>query len=139
MREQCSKHGEFKRNADGTLEFDSWLALRGVILRQAARLFKPKRAELDAAKLEAFHTRNDGQYIKIFREGQQASQQAHMVMTSKACEHIELSGKDYGQSSQTWMADKAKARQIQMGDAAAVRGLGPPLPDADEETAIKAY
>ena len=47
MREQCTKHGEFKRNEDGTVKFEDYLVLRGIIVRQTTRMFKPKRDEVD--------------------------------------------------------------------------------------------
>ena len=33
MREACAAHGEFKKKADGTLEFDDYCALRAIIYR----------------------------------------------------------------------------------------------------------
>ena len=71
MREQCTKHGEFKRKEDGTLEFKDYVALRAIITRQAARLFAPKRKELDSRKLEAFKGGDDATYVRVFREGKQ--------------------------------------------------------------------
>ena len=33
-------------------------------------MFAPKRAELNAKKLEAFNAKNQQEYVKLFREGQ---------------------------------------------------------------------
>ena len=50
MREACGKHGTFKRNDDGTLHFEDYVVFRSIIVRQAARLFEPKKTELDKMK-----------------------------------------------------------------------------------------
>jgi hypothetical protein len=33
MREACKRHGEFKRNRQGALEFDDYIELRRIIIR----------------------------------------------------------------------------------------------------------
>lgn len=69
MRDQCTKHGEFKRKEDGTLEWADYLALRGIIARQSNRIFTPKREDCDKKKIEALKAGNDAEYVKVFREG----------------------------------------------------------------------
>ena len=68
MREQCAKHGEFKKKEDGNLEFKDYLVARGIIARQAARMYRTKREELDEKKLECFKAGNDFGYLQVFRE-----------------------------------------------------------------------
>ena len=105
MREQCSKHGEFKRKEDGTLEFNDYLVLRGIIARQTSRMFRPKRDECDAKKLQAFKDGNDFAYLQAFREAKNAQEQCSLVMMSKTCTHIGLTGQQYGAVSRVYMSD----------------------------------
>lgn len=58
MRDQLDSHGDFACKLDGTLEYNDFLVLRAVIMRQSWRLFKPQRDELNNRKLEAFKARN---------------------------------------------------------------------------------
>ena len=75
MREQCDKHGEFKRNADNTLQWDDYMALKKIMLRQSYRLYKPQKDVIDKKRLVAFKAENDGEYFKLWREGQHTRQQ----------------------------------------------------------------
>lgn len=92
MREQCTKHGEFKRKEDGLLEWEDYLALRKIISRQAARLFRPKRDECDKKKLEALKNGNDAEYVKAVREGRHYQEQCALTMMTKACTHVGITG-----------------------------------------------
>jgi len=58
MRDQLDDHGEFACKIDGTLEYNDFIVLRGVIMRQSWRLFKPQRDELNKKKMEAFKAKN---------------------------------------------------------------------------------
>jgi len=69
LREACDAHGEFTTKIDGTLEWDHFLIFRAIIMRQSARMFEKKRAELNERKLEAFTNKDQPAYVKIFREG----------------------------------------------------------------------
>jgi hypothetical protein len=40
-------------------------------------------------------------------------------MMQKACQHIEITSIKYGQTSRTYMADQAKAKQITIAESAA--------------------
>ena len=108
MREQCTKHGEFKKNENGMLEFNDYLVLRGIIARQSARMFKPKRDECDKKKLEAFKSGNDAEYVKAFRESRHTQEQCSLVMMSKTCQYINIKGQEYGIASRAYMSDQAK-------------------------------
>ena len=95
MRDACDLHGTFETNLDGTLKYEHYQIFRAIILRQACRMFAPKKAELGVKKMEAFRAKNQGEYVAIFRAGQQAFQQAMGTITAKACEWIELDQKNY--------------------------------------------
>jgi len=69
MREACDKHGEFKRTDKGLLQFDDYIALRKIIVRQAARIFQPMKKVLNARKLEAYKQGNDASYANTFKQG----------------------------------------------------------------------
>jgi len=58
MREALDSYGEFATKIDGTLEYKDFLTFRAVIMRQAARMFTPKRLDLNKRKLEAFKEKN---------------------------------------------------------------------------------
>ena len=63
-------------------------------------------------------------------------------MTAKACAHAKVDPRVYGASSRVYLHGKeakSKKGQISLADAVALRDLEPPLPEIDEETAIKAY
>lgn len=70
MREACDTHGEFETNLDGTLKYEAYQIFRAIILRQACRMFAPKKAELSVGKMEAFRAKNQAEYVRIFRAGQ---------------------------------------------------------------------
>ena len=105
MREQCKKHGEFKRNEDGTVQFEDYLVLRGIIVRQTTRMFKPKRDEVDQRRLEAFKSKNDAEYLKAYREGRQSHEQCSIIMMSKTCQYIGINAQSYAIVSRTYMSD----------------------------------
>jgi len=147
MRESCDKHGEFKRvegkeegKPGAFLEFKEYVILRSIIVRQSARAFRPKRDECDQKKLEALKAGDDAEYVKVFREGNKAQNDCVVVMTAKACSHAKVDPRVYGASNRAYMAgrDKNKKGQIQLADAVAIRDLEPPLPEIEEEVAIKA-
>ena len=69
MREACDAHGEFACNNDGTMQWESFLVFRSIIMRQACREFAKIKEELNKRKLEAFKARDQPEYVKIFREG----------------------------------------------------------------------
>ena len=62
-----------------------------------------------------------------------------MIMSSKACEYIGLTGAQYGKTASTYMKDKAKAKQLALTDAIAVRDIQGPPPEITEEIGVKAY
>ena len=45
MREALDEHGEFKTAADGTLEYEEFLAMKIICLRQACREFNSTHKE----------------------------------------------------------------------------------------------
>lgn len=58
MREAMDEHGEFLTNADGTLQWEQFLAFRSITMRQACREFEQFKEDLNKRKLEAFKTKN---------------------------------------------------------------------------------
>jgi len=44
-------------------------------------MFAPKKAELSTGKIEAFRAKNQAEYVRIFRAGQMAFQQAMQAIT----------------------------------------------------------
>jgi hypothetical protein len=58
MREACDAHGEFAVNADGTLQWDAFLILRSIIMRQACREFAKFKEDLNNRKVEAFKAKD---------------------------------------------------------------------------------
>lgn len=108
MREALDSHGDFATKIDGTLEWDSFLIFRAVIMRQSCRTFEKKRAELNERKLEAFTNKDQPAYVKIFREGQVAFNQSIGHITKKACEWIELDLQNYSLTVKGFMEDKDK-------------------------------
>lgn len=63
MREALDSHGDFATKIDGTLEWDHFVVLRAVIMRQACRAFEKKRAALNERKLEAFTNKDQPAYV----------------------------------------------------------------------------
>jgi len=90
MREACTRHGEFKRRADGTLEFDDYIELRRIIVRQTSRTWKPIRTKLEKMKSDAYMNKDNSAYIKAYHEMNKQANSAQIAMTMKTCEHIEL-------------------------------------------------
>jgi uncharacterized LabA/DUF88 family protein len=117
MRDQLDDHGEFACKIDGTLEYQDFLVLRAIIMRQAWRQFKPERDELNNRKLEAFKAKNQSEYVKIFREGQLKYQQALVNITKKACEWIELESSNYNLTTKSYLEDKDKRAEVMQKDA----------------------
>lgn len=105
LREACDVHGDFAVKIDGTLEFNDFLTFRAIITRQSGRMFAPKRAELNAKKLEAFREKNQQQYVTLFREGQMEYQKCIVTITKKGCEWIELEGQNYQLTVKSYMED----------------------------------
>ena len=120
MREACAAHGEFKRKADGTMEFEDYCALRAIIYRQTQRAVADKKKGLEAKKLQAYKDNDDTSFVRNWREIRHITEQAGVSMMQKACQHIEITSIKYGQTSRTYMADKAKAQQITVAESAAV-------------------
>ena len=59
MRDALDEHGYFKYNADGTLEYEEYLAFRIIVMRQACRDFNANnRKNLNDQKVEAFKARD---------------------------------------------------------------------------------
>lgn len=119
MRDQLDEHGEFACKIDGTLEYPDFLVLRAVIMRQSLRMFKPKRDELNARKLEAFKAKNQAEYVKIFREGKSAYTTCVNTISKKACEWIELEENNFNLSTKTYMEDQEKVKEIMQKDSEA--------------------
>lgn len=67
------------------------------------------------------------------------SYQMHIIMMAKACEHIDLTSKDYGASSKLYSGDPSKIQILRLSDAAAIVDLNGPTPEIPEETALKMY
>ena len=70
MREALDAHGEFKLNLDGTMQWESFLVFRGIVMRQGCRKFAPIKDQLNEAKREAFRNKDQAKYVEIFRRGQ---------------------------------------------------------------------
>lgn len=68
MRDQLDEHGDFATKLDGTLEYNDFLYLRAVMLRQALRMFQETREKLADQRLTAFKEKNQQLYVKLFRE-----------------------------------------------------------------------
>ena len=58
LRDMLDEHGDFKVNMDGTLTFDDYCTFRCAIMRQAVRMFLPRKEAFNAKKLEIYKTRN---------------------------------------------------------------------------------
>ena len=117
MRDALDSHGDFKTKIDGTLEFEDFLVFRAIIMRQASRVFAPKKDALNDKKLEAFKSNDQNAYVKVFREGQQLFNQAIMGITQKACEWIELDVKNYQLSVQAVMENEEHRNKLSTTDA----------------------
>ena len=63
MREQLDEHGDFNTKVDGTLEYEDFLFIRAVILRQALRMFQEPRKTITAKRQEAFDQKNQQLYV----------------------------------------------------------------------------
>ena len=63
VEDALDAHGLFRRQADGTLEFDEFLTLKEIILRQSLRLFAPKKAVLTEQKIKALKEKNTKEYM----------------------------------------------------------------------------
>ena len=65
VEDALDAYGQFRRQADGTLPFEDFLALKEIILRQSLRLFAPKKAELTEQKIQALKEKNEKEYLKL--------------------------------------------------------------------------
>jgi len=95
MRDQLDEYGDFKTETDGTMVLEDYLIFRAIILRQACRMFQPLKDKLQVAKFEAFKAKDQQNYVRIFRDGQEAYTKCITHMTIKATEWIELSPENY--------------------------------------------
>ena len=138
MRQGMDAHGDFSTKVDGTLEYNDFLVFRAIITRQAGRAFAPKRAELNAKKLEAFNAKNQQEYVKLFREGQVEYQKNIVNFTRKACEWIELDAQNYQLTVRQYMEDEQKRKEIQEKDAEVRMALETKEITQTEEDIIKA-
>ena len=139
MRESCDKHGEFKRTDKGMLAFDDYIALRKIIVRQAARMFQPMKKVLNARKLEAYKKSNDAMYANTFKQGAHQQYQTQVIMTAKACEYLNIGAKEYQVTSQVYATDNQRKEVLRMADMVALAGLATKPDLIEEATAIKAY
>ena len=134
MRDALDGYGEFATKIDGTLEYKDFLVFRAIIMRQASRLFKPKRDELNEKKLKAFADKDQQTYVKVFREGQVEFQKSVVTITKKACEWIELEPSNYQLSMKQHMEDKDKRAEIQQKDGEVRMALeGKPVVETKED------
>jgi len=58
MQNALDKHGEFHTSLQGTLLWDDFLVLRGIITKYSWRAFLPQREELLKKKMEIFKSKN---------------------------------------------------------------------------------
>lgn len=138
MRDALDTHGDFAMKIDGTLEYADFLVFRAIITRQSGRMFAPKRAELNARKLEAFKEKNQQLYVKTYREGQMEYQKCIVTITKKACEWIELEIANYQNSIKEYMQDQEKAKEIQTKDSEVRMALDSKEVSEDQDTIINA-
>ena len=138
MREQCGLHGEFKKQADGCLTWEDYRALRYIIARQAGRVLKPMKDEIDKKRKEAFKAGNDGEYFKCFREGQFARTNATNTMTNKTLTYIELDPMVYRRSMVAHTKDKKKQLELHLVESSAVRDLET-LKDIEKDKCISVF
>ena len=138
MRDQLDEHGDFATKLDGTLEYQDFLFLRAVILRQSLRMFAEARETIGTKRLEAFKAKDQQAYVKCFREQQMAYQRALQTITKKSCEWIELDLANYNLSMKSYMEDKDKRVEIQQKDSECRKALEAKEITQTEEEIIKA-
>ena len=90
VEDALDAHGLFRRQADGTLEFDEFLTLKEIILRQSLRLFAPKKAVLTEQKIKALKEKNTKEYMKLAHFLRLEYHKCLLTITKKACEEISL-------------------------------------------------
>ena len=139
MREACDKHGEFKKQADGALEFGGYTDLKCIIARQAYRQLKPTKDAIEAKRLEAFKAGNDGEYFKLYREGMHARQVTTTAMTNKTLAYLELDPMVYRKSMVQHSKDQKKAMEIRLKELNATRSVDGPLKEIEKEKCIEVY
>lgn len=138
MRDQLDDHGTFNCKIDGTLEYNDFLVLRAVIMRQSWRMFAPQKEELNTKKLEAYKAKNQSDYVRIFREGQQVYNKCLQTITKKACEWIELDAPNYNLTTKTFLEDKDKRGEVMQKDGEVRQALEEKEITHSEEDVIKA-
>lgn len=75
MKRLCDEYGNFARCEDGTIEFNDFIQLRAIMLRQANRAFGKRRLELNEKLLEGYRRRwNYFVYKDLFVEGKEEYQ-----------------------------------------------------------------
>lgn len=57
---------------------------------------------------------------------------------TKCCQHLNISGVKYGQSSRQWMSDPVKSKEVTCAESASCKDLGPGV-EITAEKAIEAY
>lgn len=58
MQAALDRHGEFHTSLTGTLLWDDFLVLRGIITKYSWKAFLPQREELLKKKMEIFKSKN---------------------------------------------------------------------------------
>ena len=65
VEDALDAYGRIRREADGIVNFEDFLALKEIILRQSLRLFAPKKFILTEQKIAALREQNEKEYLKL--------------------------------------------------------------------------
>lgn len=113
MRDQLDDHGDFKTQADGTMELKDFLVLRSIILHQGLRHYKPQKEIYREKSLELYKKEDWQGYAQNFANGQKAYNDAILFITKKACEWIDFDIKNYNLTFQNISKEKDQLLQVQ--------------------------
>ena len=95
LTDALDDHEDFKTKHDGTLELDSFIAMRCAILRQTMRAYQPEKEKLHQAALQALRAHDDRAYAQNFIEVTKKYSEVLTDVTMHACKHLELDIKLY--------------------------------------------
>ena len=91
MQQNCDDHGDFTRCDDGTVEFNHFVQLRSIVIRQANRAFNDRRLELNEKFLLAYKRQWPyEQKRQVYEEGKIDYEAAMEKMIDETCTKIGL-------------------------------------------------
>ena len=113
VEDALDAYGRIRREADGIVNFEDFLALKEIILRQSLRLFAPKKFILTEQKIAALREQNEKEYLKLAHVLRLEYQKCLLIITKKACEETTIRPDAFQQTMRHYLEDPDKRDELE--------------------------